>query len=142
MVAASYRFIDGDSAIGEVDPGGELLYNGQPFTRHYLRIDTSYWFSSMDGLQFNVSTSNVDWQGDPVSGGESWFDYRENRVRTGWLHQLNPVLVMDVSLTFSDYSTDDLSEISRDYTATSVTAGLRGQLNAVNMVPIISLSAA
>ncbi len=131
MVAASYRFIDGDSAIGEVDPGGELLYNGQSFTRHYLRIDTSYWFSSMDGLSLNLSTSNVDWQGDPVSGGESWFDYRQDSVRAGWLHQISSVLVMDVSLTFSDYSTDDLSEISRDYTATSVTAGLRGQLNPV-----------
>ena len=130
-VRAFYQFTRGDSSIGSVDPGGELVYNGQPFTRQHFAVDTSYWFSSTDGLQFNVSTSDVDWQGDPVSGGESWFDYRENRVRTGWLHQLNPLLVMDVSLTFIDYSTDDLREISRDYTSTSVTAAFRGQLNSV-----------
>ncbi len=127
----NYNYFDGDSSVGEVDPGGELVYRGQPFIRHGFGIDAGYWFSATDGLALNVSETKVEWEGEPVSGSGSWFDYRQSRARAGWLHQLSPSLIMDVSLGFGDYSTDDVTDKSRDYTAIAVTAGLRGQLNDV-----------
>ena len=130
-LGVDYGFFDGDSSVGQVDPGGELVYNGQPFRRHNFDINAGYWFSATDGLSLNVTATKVDWRGEPVSGTQSWFDYSTTRVRAGWLHQLSPLLVMDVSLGFEDYSTDDVTETSRDHTAITVTAGFRGQLNDV-----------
>ena len=128
---ADYSFIDGDSSVGQVDPGGELVFNGQRFRRHHFGINAGYWFSSTDGLSFNVAETKVDWRGDPVSGTESWFDYSQTTARAGWLHQLSPALVMDVSLDYRKYEPDAAADRTREYSGTGLTAGFRGQLNEV-----------
>ncbi len=130
-LGVDYSFIDGDSSVGEVDPGGELVFNGQRFSRHHFGVNAGYWFSSTDGLSFNVATTKVDWRGEPVSGTESWFDYTQTTARAGWLHQLSPTLVMDVSLDHRDYEPDAVTDGMREYSGNGLTVGFRGQLTEV-----------
>ncbi len=132
-LGAVYRFVDGDVATDEVDPGGELVYSGRRFSKHYFGLTTDYWFSSTDGLSLDVTAMKVEWRGESAQGpgGESWYDYNQTTARAGWLHQLSPTMVMDVSLGYRDYEPQVVTETIREYTSTNLTAGFRGQLNDV-----------
>lgn len=130
-LGAAYRLVDGDVSTDEVDPGGELVYSGRRFSKHRFSVNSDYWFSSTDGLSLNVDATKVEWRGEAVSGAVSWYDYNQTTARAGWLHQLSPILVMDVSLGYRDYEPDATSERIREYTSNNLTVGFRGQLNDV-----------
>ncbi len=130
-LGAVYRFVDGDVSTDEVDPGGELIYSGRRFSKHYFGLNTDYWFSSTDGLNLNLTAAKVEWRGERPSFEYSWYDYDQTTVRGGWLHQLSPTFVMDVSLGYTKYEPDERAQMTREYSATSLTAGFRGQLNSV-----------
>jgi len=130
-LGAVYRFVDGDVSTDEVDPGGEMVYSGRRFSKHHFGINTDYWFSATDGLNLNVTAMKVEWRGEAVPTASSWYDYNQTTARAGWLHQLSPTLVMDLSLGYRDYEPAVVTETIRKYNATNVTAGFRGQLNDV-----------
>ncbi len=131
VLGARYKFIEGDVATDEVDPGGELIYSGRRFKKNQFGISSNYWFSQTDGLVLNIDASKVEWSGEPVSDATSWFDYDQTNVRAGWAHQLGPTMVMDLSLGYRKYDTQEEVNALRDYTADSLTLGFRGQINDV-----------
>ena len=130
-LGARYRLVDGDVSTDEVDPGGELVFSGQRFSKHLFGVNASYWFTETDGLSLNADVSKVEWRGDSESNQYGWYDYNQMTARAGWLHQLSPTLVMDLSLGYRDYQPDSEAEMIRDFTANNLTIGLKGQLNDV-----------
>jgi hypothetical protein len=131
IVGANYSFIDGAVSTQEVDPGGELVFNGRRFSKHAIGLNTSYWLNSRDGVTLNFNTLLVDWRGETDTDVQSWFDYTQTTVRGGWLHQLTPTLVMDVSLGYRGYDPDSHADQIRKHTATALTVGFRGQVTGV-----------
>ncbi|MCD4750687.1 MAG: outer membrane beta-barrel protein [Thermoanaerobaculales bacterium] len=127
-MGAAYRLVDGDVATDEVDPGGELILSGRRFSKHSFLLDADYWFTARDGLAFGYTAAKVEWRGDPVIEGFSWYDYDQSSLRLGWLHQVNPTLVMDVSYSYGEYEPDNITDQIREYSSQDVTVGFRGQL--------------
>ncbi len=130
-LGAYYRLVDGDTATSEVDPGYELVFSGQKFTKHTFGINSDYWFTARDGLTLNLNAEKVEWRGDQNYEGHGWYDYNRTWASVGWLHQLGSLLVMDLSYRYTDYSPEDYDQRFRKYNAHDITLGLRGQLNHV-----------
>lgn len=130
-LGANYRLVDGDVSTDEVDPGGELVFSGQRFSKHLFGLNADYWFTETDGLSLSAGVSKVEWRGDSESNEYGWYDYNQLTAKAGWLHQLSPTLVMDLSLGYRDYDPEAETETIRKYTANSLTVGFRGQLNDV-----------
>lgn len=131
LLDAGYRLVDGSVATNEVDPGNELLFSGRTFTKHNFKINGDYWVSDRDGLRIGADFSTVSWHGQSEPYTNSWFDYEQWNGSLGWLHQMNPTMVMDLSYRFTDYSPDARSDQFRSYTSNDLTLGLKGNLNDV-----------
>jgi len=133
LLDAGYRFVDGDVSTYEIDPGGELIYSGRRFSKHEFRLKGDYWFSSRDGLRVDMNYALVDWRGriEVPEATDGWYDYDQWRGRVGWLHQISPTLIMDLSYGYTDYSPDDIANKFREFTASHVTLGFQGSLNDV-----------
>ncbi len=131
LLDAGYRMVDGDVAVNEVDPGNELLFSGRTFTKHNFKINGDYWVSERDGLRIGADLSTVSWHGQPQPYTNSWFDYDQWNGTFGWLHQLSPTMVMDLSYGYTDYSPDGASNQFRSYSSNDLTLGFKGSLNEV-----------
>ncbi len=130
-LGAYYRLVDGDTATSEVDPGYELVFSGQKFTKHDFGINSDYWFTARDGLTLNLNATKVEWRGDQNYEDHGWYDYNKTWMSAGWLHQLGSLLVMDLSLRYSDYSPEAYDQRFRKFNALDVTVGFRGQLSEI-----------
>jgi len=75
LLDVGYRFINGDTATYEVDPGSELIYSGRRFDKHEFKINGDYWVSERDGLRVKADFSTVSWHGQPAEYTDSWYDY-------------------------------------------------------------------
>lgn len=133
VVDADYRFVRGNLETREVDPGGELVFGGNPFDKNYFKLDLDYWLTARDGIRVFGDYTDVGYRDRveaPPDARDRFYDYTRWSGGFGWLHQLNQVLVMDLSYRRSDFEpVDTLS--SRTSTSDDVTLGLRGQLSAV-----------
>ena len=130
-LSADYTFIDSDNLVGQIDPGGELVFNGQRFRRHNFGVNAGYWFSSTDGLLLDVTETKVGSRGESAPEASSWLNYSQTTSRAGWMHQLSPTLVMDVSLDYRKHRPDAEVDSIRAYSGVGLTVGLRGQINEV-----------
>lgn len=131
MLDAGYRFVNGDVSTYEVDPGSELIFSGRRFSKHDFRISGDYWVTERDGFRIQANLSTVSWQGQAVAYTTSWYDYNDWKAGIGWLHQISPTMVMDLSYGYTDYSPDGQENVFRKYTANDLTLGLKGNLNDV-----------
>ena len=131
LLDAGYRMVDGDVATYEVDPGSELIFSGRTFTKHSFRVNGDYWVSDRDGLRIAADLSTVSWHGTSIPTTGSWYDYDQWRGSFGWLHQLSPTMVMDLSYGYTDYSPDGSENQFRSYSSNDLTLGFKGSLNEV-----------
>jgi len=124
-----YSYIIGNLETREVDPGGEVFWGDRPYRKQSARVGGDYWITGRDGVVFNVAWDDLDYD-DP----ELFYDYTRLTAGVGWIHQLSPVLVMDVKygINFFD-AKDTLFENNdfRDSVSHALTAGFRGQINPV-----------
>ena len=125
----TYNYIVGNLETREVDPGGELVFGGRNFTKNFAGAAVDYWFAPRDGLTAGVSWTDVEYD-DP----RQFYPYTRLAGMIGWLHQLSPILGMNVKYGHSDFDAKDNSFYDnsfRDSSSDQVTFGLNGQLSPV-----------
>ncbi|MFV2071159.1 MAG: outer membrane beta-barrel protein [Thermoanaerobaculales bacterium] len=126
---AAYRYFIGNLETREVDPGGELIWGDRRFVKNFVAVDGNYWISQTDGIVFKASWTDLN-HDDP----DLFYDYTRLDAGVGWLHQLSPILVMDVSyghIEFDAKDAEDFSNSFRDSSSDDLTVGWRGQLSPV-----------
>ncbi len=125
----AYRYIIGNLETREVDPGGELFFGDRRFDKQWARIGGDYWITDRDGLIFVASWEDLEHE-DP----ELFYDYNRLTGGVGWLHQLSPILVMDVMYGVIDFDAHNSPYEDNDYRdslSQDLTVGFRGQLSPV-----------
>ena len=125
----AYSYIIGNLETREVDPGGEVFFGDRPFNKQWARIGGDYWITGRDGLVFDASWEDLEYD-DP----ELFYDYTRLTGGIGWLHQISPILVMDVKYGIMDFDAHDTefeNNDFRDSVSHSLTLGFRGQLSPV-----------
>ncbi len=125
----AYSYIIGNLETREVDPGGEVFFGDRPFNKQWARIGGDYWITGRDGLVFDASWEDLEYD-DP----ELFYDYTRLTGGIGWLHQISPILVMDVKYGIMDFDAHDSgfeNNDFRDSVSHSLTLGFRGQINPV-----------
>ncbi len=129
ILNADYNFIIGNLETREVDPGGELVFGDPQFEKHSVSVDGDYWITARDGVRFDISWTDVD-HSDP----RLFYDYTMLGGGIGWVHQVSPILVMDLSYDAIKHDAHDSpfqSNDFRDSTSNGLTLGLRGMINPV-----------
>jgi hypothetical protein len=129
VLNADYDYVDGNLETREVDPGGELVYGDPRFIKHQAHLDGDYWITARDGIHLDSSWVDVD-HTDP----RLFYDYKTLDGGVGWVHQLSPILVMDLRLGVIKFDAHDSilqSNSFRDSNSSELTLRLRGMLNPV-----------
>jgi hypothetical protein len=124
-----YSYIIGNLETREIDPGGEVFFGDRRFDKQSFRVGGDYWITGRDGFVFNASWEDLEHE-DPTL----FYDYTRLTGGIGWLHQISPILVMDVKYGIMDFDAHDSeyeSNSYRDSLSHSLTVGLRGQLSPV-----------
>ena len=125
----AYSYIIGNLETREIDPGGEVYYGDRPFDKQWAKVGGDYWITARDGLIFNASWEDLEYD-DP----QLFYDYTRLSGGVGWLHQISPILVMDVSygiMDFDAHSSPFENNDYRDSVSHSLTVAFRGQVNPV-----------
>ncbi len=117
-----YEYFSGALELREVDPGGELIVGGDRFTKHTFAIGADYWFNPRDGIRLDGDVIQLRYD-----EGEVNYDYDDVNLGIGWLHQVNPSLVMDVHYRHGDFDSKEGSSY-RDQTSDEITVGFEGQV--------------
>jgi len=125
----AYGYIIGNLETREVDPGGELYWGDSRFDKQQAQLGGDYWITGRDGIIFNASWEDLERE-DP----DLFYDYTRLTGGFGWLHQLSPILVMDVKYGITDFdahNSPDGNNDFRDSISHDITLGFRGQLSPV-----------
>jgi len=135
VIDAQYRFVDGSQEIREVDPGGELVFGDNPFRKNWFNLGVDYWFTARDGVRLTAQYDDVAYK-DPLTepspdpDEQQFYDYTRTFAGAGWLHQINDVLVMNVS--YRRVWFDPVDTLSyRTSTSDEATVGVEGLLSPV-----------
>ncbi len=126
-MAANYQFIQSAMEVREVDAGGELMPGEDLFDKHFFEIRADYWFSERDALSLEGAFDRIDFD---QTEDTFFYDYSRDRLGIAWLHQINPVLRLDVRYRRTEFDSEDTLPY-RDSTSDEVTVGLDGQLSDV-----------
>ena len=125
----AYSYIIGNLETREIDPGGEVFFGDNRFDKQWARLGGEYWITARDGIVFSLSWEDLEHE-EP----ELFYDYTRLGGSIGWTHQMNPLLVMDVSYGVTDFDAHD-NEFEdngyRDSLAQDLTIAFRGQINPV-----------
>ena len=133
VLDAAYRFVKGSLETREVDPGDELVFGDNAFTKNFLGVGFDYWISARDGLSIEFDYTDVAYDDpltEPNSNREQFYDYTRGAGSIGWVHQLSSVLVMDVMYGHIQFDPVD-TFAWRTSTSDQVTAGFKGQIHPV-----------
>jgi hypothetical protein len=125
----AYSYIIGNLETREIDPGGEVFFGDRRFDKQSVRIGGDYWITGRDGFIFDFSWEDLEHE-DP----RLFYDYTRLTGGFGWLHQISPILVMDVKYGVIDFDAHDSEFENNDYRDSmshSLTVGFRGQLSPV-----------
>jgi len=128
-LTATYNYVKGNLETREVDPGGELVFGDRNFVKNFVGVGGDYWITGRDGILFDLSWTDLNHE-DP----QLFYDYTRLTGGLGWIHQLSPILVMDVKYGVEDFTAEDSpyqSNSFRDSTSHALSVGLRGQINPV-----------
>lgn len=128
-----YQYFSGALEVREVDPGGELMYGGDRFTKHTLDIGADYWVTGRDGIRLNATYYQVGYDDtcvEPTPNVYCFYDYENWNLGVGWLHQLSPTLVMNLQYTHGDFDSEGTLSY-RDQASDDITLGFEGQVNEV-----------
>jgi len=121
---ALYRFASANLETRLVDPGGEVAVGGRQFERHFVSLTGSYWITERDGI--SVVGDYTDVQYKRVEGA-STPNYNQVEGGAGWLHQLSPTTVMDLTYRHRKYEPGGETRATAS-TGDEVTVGVKGQL--------------
>jgi len=121
---ASYSFASANLETQLVDPGGELVLSGRQFDRHNVRLTGDYWVTERDGLTVLANYIDLKYQ---EREGAPFPDYDENVVGAGWLHQVNPTAVLDVTYRHIEFEPKTEYYLTGS-TGDEVTVGITGQV--------------
>jgi hypothetical protein len=133
VLDAIYRFVRGSMETREVDPGDELIFGDRPFKKNFFKAGLDYWFTPRDGISLVGDYTDVAYDDpleQPAPGEDQFYDYERAHYGIGWVHQLTPVLTMDVMYGRIDFEPAN-TFAWRTSTSDQITAGFKGQLNAV-----------
>ncbi len=125
----AYSYIIGNLETREIDPGGEVFFGDRRFDKQWAKVGGDYWATARDGIVFGLSWEDLEHE-DP----QLFYDYTRLTGNIGWAHQMNPILVMDVSYGVIDFDADNSYYEDNDYrdsVSHSLTVGFRGQINPV-----------
>jgi hypothetical protein len=125
----AYSYTIGNLETREVDPGGEVYFGDRRFDKQRAKVGGDYWITGVDGLVFDLSWEDLE-HNDP----ELFYDYTRLTGGIGWIHQLSPILVMDVKYGIIDFDAHDSPFEENDYRDSlshGLTVGFRGQINPV-----------
>jgi len=125
----AYSYIIGNLETREIDPGGEVFFGDRRFDKQWARIGGDYWITARDGLVYDLSWEDLEHE-DPAL----FYDYTRLTGGIGWLHQISPILVMDLKYGIIDFDAHNSPYENNDYRDSishSLTLGFRGQLNPV-----------
>lgn len=120
----NYSYLDGNSSVGEVDPGGELVFTGDSFTNQRLGATIGYWLTANDGVSIAANVASARWDRVDATG----FDYDKMVYYVSWLHQASPSLVMDVRYQYEQNDPRFQQDWSRKLNLDSLTLGFRGDV--------------
>jgi hypothetical protein len=124
-----YSYIIGNLETREIDPGGEVFFGDTRFDKQQARIGGDYWITGRDGIVFDAAWEDLD-HSDP----QLFYDYTRLSGGIGWIHQISPILVMDLKYGIMDFDAHDSEFENNDYRdslSQSLTLGFRGQLSPV-----------
>ena len=124
-IKTEYKFVDGALETREIDPGGELLPGDAGYRKHYGGVLADYWVTQRDGISVDTRYSTVD-HDDPTL----FYDYSEQDASIGWLHQINPILVLDIRYRYGQFDAKNTLQY-RDSNSNEINFNLRGQLSPV-----------
>ena len=129
---ADYRFVNASQETSEVDGGGELVWADEMFTKHFARVALDYWFSARDGLTIEGDYTDLkyNYPSRTPPSQRVFYAYDRGSVGLGWLHQLSPILVMDVKYNRIQFDPVDTFRW-RSYDSDEITVGFKGQLSPV-----------
>jgi len=133
-LTAAYSFVSGSQETREIDPGGELVFGDRAFEKHLANLEVAYWMTPTDGLRVTGTLNDVSYTDAPQNlGGIDFFDYSRLGLGAGWLHQLSPTSVLDLSYRHEDFDATPRGSFfdQRDTTSEQLTLGLTGQLTPV-----------
>jgi len=126
-----YSFASATQETRELDPGDELLFSNQRFDKHDLGLGVNYWITNRDGVTIVGQYTDVNYPGDlDIVERQRFYDYTSTTLRIGWLHQLNPSVVVDVSYDQGRFDSDSLLGF-RDSSSDGLSFGIRGELTPV-----------
>jgi hypothetical protein len=133
VLDAAYRFVRGGLETREVDPGGELVFGDRPFNKHFFGLGFDYWITARDGISIDLDYTDVAYD-DPLTAPDDprdqFYDYTRAFGAIGWVHQLSPILVMDVK--YGHIQFDPVNTFAwRTSTSDQITVGFKGQLSPV-----------
>ncbi len=119
-----YDYLDASTNVRQIDPGGELAWSDDPFTKHSATADVDYWLTYRDGISVRGSWSDLTYAHPEKS---AFYDYKNSGVGAGWLHQLSPNTVLRVGY---DHGTFDPKQTlrARSYSSDTISAALNGAL--------------
>jgi hypothetical protein len=132
---AIYRYVQGSMETREVDPGDELIFGDRPFKKNFFKAGLDYWFTARDGISLVGDYTDVAYDEslsspDPGEGEYQFYDYERTHLGLGWVHQISPVLTMDVMYGRIEF--EPVNTLAwRTSTSDQITAGFKGQLSAV-----------
>jgi len=133
VLDAIYRYVRGGLETREVDPGDELVFGDQPFKKNFFGVGLDYWITARDGLSVEFDYTDVKYD-DPLTypddPRDQFYDYTRGSGSIGWIHQLSPILVMDVMYGHIQFDPVD-TFAWRTSTSDQITAGFKGQLSPV-----------
>ena len=104
------HFVQGALEVQEIDPGQELVYGDEAFTKNETVFDLKYFFTPTDGIGFNVNYTMFSFDDD----SPLWYDYNTYTAGISYQRYMNPLVRMAIGLDFTDYDADESDAIWTD----------------------------
>lgn len=106
----THHFAQGFLEVNEVDPGMELVYAEEPFTKNETTGDLKYFFTPTDGFGIKARWNDFSYD-DPTS---LWYDYTTFSGGISYQRYINPLVRMAIGIDSDTFDADD-PEGLRDY---------------------------
>jgi len=119
-----YNYQKASTNVREVDPGGEIAWSDDPFTRNSMTADASYWLTNRDGLSVRGSWNDLTYANPERA---AFYNNRRSSFGAGWLHQVSPNAVLRIGYDHGRFEPEQTLS-ARGYMSDTVSVSLNGKL--------------
>jgi len=119
-----YNFLKASTNVREIDPGGEIAWSDDPFTRNSMTVDAAYWLTNRDGLSVRGSWNELAYDNPERA---AFYDNKRSSYGAGWLRQVSPNAILRLGYDHSRFDPERTLG-ARGYMADTVSVSLNGQL--------------